>query len=111
MCWTIRNATTRRSSPPPRNSAVRARATWRPRPAIAPASNVGKAIFIRIVPSVEGGIRLKPQNDDSGNDEKGLVNAFVERYVSSSYQTVISFAPLLSLLAVRPQDLTGSQWE
>jgi branched-chain amino acid transport system permease protein len=41
----------------------------------------------------------------------GLVNAFVGRYISSNYQTVISFAILLSLLAVRPQGLIGSQWE
>jgi branched-chain amino acid transport system permease protein len=41
----------------------------------------------------------------------GLVNALVGRYVSSSYQTVISFAILLTLLAVRPQGLIGSQWE
>jgi branched-chain amino acid transport system permease protein len=41
----------------------------------------------------------------------GLVNALVGRYVSSSYQTVISFAILLALLAVRPQGLIGSQWE
>ncbi|HUB97825.1 MAG TPA: branched-chain amino acid ABC transporter permease [Stellaceae bacterium] len=41
----------------------------------------------------------------------GIVNALVGRYVSSSYQTVISFAILLALLAVRPQGLIGSQWE
>jgi len=41
----------------------------------------------------------------------GLVNALVGRYVSSNYQTVISFAILLGLLAVRPQGLIGSQWE
>jgi branched-chain amino acid transport system permease protein len=41
----------------------------------------------------------------------GLVNALVGRYVSSSYQTVISFAILLTLLAIRPQGLIGSQWE
>ena len=41
----------------------------------------------------------------------GIVNAVVGRYVSSSYQTVISFAILLALLAVRPQGLIGSDWE
>ena len=41
----------------------------------------------------------------------GVVNALVGRYISSSYQTVISFAILLALLAVRPQGLIGSQWE
>ncbi len=41
----------------------------------------------------------------------GLVNAVVGRYVSSSYQTVISFAILLALLAMRPHGLIGSDWE
>jgi branched-chain amino acid transport system permease protein len=41
----------------------------------------------------------------------GLVNAIIGRYVSSNYQTVISFAILLALLAARPQGLIGSDWE
>lgn len=41
----------------------------------------------------------------------GIVNAFVGRYVSSNYQTVIAFALLLSLLAVRPVGLFGKDWE
>ncbi len=41
----------------------------------------------------------------------GLVNATVGRYVSSNYQTVISFAILLVLLALRPQGIIGRHWE
>ena len=41
----------------------------------------------------------------------GIVNAVVGRYVSSSYQTVISFAILLGLLALRPQGIIGRNWE
>jgi branched-chain amino acid transport system permease protein len=41
----------------------------------------------------------------------GLVNAFVGRYISSNYQTVIAFAILLMLLAVRPQGIIGRHWE
>jgi branched-chain amino acid transport system permease protein len=41
----------------------------------------------------------------------GLTNALVARYVSSNYQTVIAFALLLILLAVRPQGITGKHWE
>lgn len=41
----------------------------------------------------------------------GLVNAVVGRYISSSYQTVISFSILLVLLAMRPQGIVGTQWE
>ncbi len=41
----------------------------------------------------------------------GLVNALVARYVSSNYETVISFAILLVLLAIRPQGIIGSRWE
>jgi len=41
----------------------------------------------------------------------GLTNAFVARYISSNYQTVIAFSLLLVLLAVRPQGITGKQWE
>jgi len=41
----------------------------------------------------------------------GLVNALVGRYISSSYQTVISFALLLALLTLRPQGLIGRHWE
>jgi len=41
----------------------------------------------------------------------GVVNAFVGRYISSNYQTVIAFAMLLALLAVRPQGITGRSWE
>jgi branched-subunit amino acid ABC-type transport system permease component len=35
----------------------------------------------------------------------------VGRYISSSYQTVISFGLLLVLLTLRPQGLFGRQWE
>lgn len=41
----------------------------------------------------------------------GIVNAVVGRYVSSNYQTVIAFAILLVLLAVRPQGIIGRHWE
>lgn len=41
----------------------------------------------------------------------GVVNAVVGRYVSSNYQTVIAFAILLVLLAVRPQGIVGLHWE
>jgi branched-chain amino acid transport system permease protein len=41
----------------------------------------------------------------------GVVNAFVGRYISSSYQIVIAFGLLLSLLAFRPQGLLGQHWE
>lgn len=41
----------------------------------------------------------------------GLANAAVGRYVSSNYQTVIAFAVLLVLLAVRPQGIVGRHWE
>jgi branched-chain amino acid transport system permease protein len=41
----------------------------------------------------------------------GLVNALIGRYISSNYQTVIAFAILLILLAVRPQGIVGRQWE
>ena len=41
----------------------------------------------------------------------GLTNAIVGRYVSSNYQTVIAFAVLLLLLAVRPQGIIGRHWE
>ncbi len=41
----------------------------------------------------------------------GIVNALVGRYISSSYQTVISFGLLLVLLTLRPQGLFGHQWE
>jgi branched-chain amino acid transport system permease protein len=41
----------------------------------------------------------------------GVVNAFVGRYISSNYQTVIAFAMLLALLAVRPEGITGRSWE
>jgi len=41
----------------------------------------------------------------------GLVNALVGRYVSSNYQTVISFALLLALLTLRPQGIIGRHWE
>jgi branched-chain amino acid transport system permease protein len=41
----------------------------------------------------------------------GVVNAVVGRYVSSNYQTVIAFAILLVLLAVRPQGIIGRHWE
>jgi branched-chain amino acid transport system permease protein len=41
----------------------------------------------------------------------GVTNAVIGRYVSSNYQTVIAFAILLVLLAVRPQGIVGRQWE
>ena len=41
----------------------------------------------------------------------GLVNALVGRYISSNYQSVIAFAMLLALLAVRPEGITGKSWE
>jgi len=41
----------------------------------------------------------------------GVVNVLVGRYISSNYQTVIAFAMLLALLAVRPQGITGKSWE
>jgi branched-chain amino acid transport system permease protein len=41
----------------------------------------------------------------------GIVNAFVGRYISSSYQTVLAFALLLVLLTLRPQGLVGKDWE
>ena len=41
----------------------------------------------------------------------GVVNVFVGRYISSNYQAVIAFAMLLALLAVRPQGITGKNWE
>lgn len=41
----------------------------------------------------------------------GLIDAGVGRYISSNYQTVISFAILLALLALRPQGILGHRWE
>jgi branched-chain amino acid transport system permease protein len=41
----------------------------------------------------------------------GVVDAAVGRYISSNYQTVISFAILLALLALRPQGILGHRWE
>ncbi|HVA15987.1 MAG TPA: branched-chain amino acid ABC transporter permease [Stellaceae bacterium] len=41
----------------------------------------------------------------------GLIDAAVGRYLSSNYQTVISFGILLALLAFRPQGIVGEQWE
>jgi len=41
----------------------------------------------------------------------GCINAAVGRYVSSNYQTVIAFAILLGLLAVRPRGIVGRNWE
>jgi branched-chain amino acid transport system permease protein len=41
----------------------------------------------------------------------GVANALVGRYVSSNYQTVIAFAVLLVLLAMRPQGIIGRHWE
>lgn len=41
----------------------------------------------------------------------GVVNAFVGRYVSSSYQTAISFGLLLLLLTLRPEGIIGRGWE
>ena len=41
----------------------------------------------------------------------GFVNAVVGRYISSNYQTVIAFAVLLTLLAIRPQGIVGRHWD
>ena len=41
----------------------------------------------------------------------GVIDAAVGRYISSNYQTVISFAILLALLAFRPQGIIGERWE
>jgi branched-chain amino acid transport system permease protein len=41
----------------------------------------------------------------------GVINAFVGRYISSSYQTVLAFGLLLVLLTLRPQGLVGKDWE
>ena len=46
-----------------------------------------------------------------GGVSLGVVNALIGRYVSSNYQTVIAFAILLVLLAVRPQGIVGRHWE
>lgn len=40
----------------------------------------------------------------------GLLQAFIGRYLSAQYETVMVFALLLVLLAVRPQGLLGGQW-
>ena len=39
----------------------------------------------------------------------GVIDAAVGRYISSNYQTVISFAILLALRAFRPQGLVGER--
>jgi len=41
----------------------------------------------------------------------GVIDAAVGRYISSNYQTVISFGILLALLAFRPQGIVGERWE
>lgn len=41
----------------------------------------------------------------------GVIDAAVGRYISSNYQTVISFGLLLALLAFRPQGIVGERWE
>jgi branched-chain amino acid transport system permease protein len=41
----------------------------------------------------------------------GLLQAFVGRYVSTTYETFIAFGVLLIFLAVRPQGIFGSAWE
>jgi branched-chain amino acid transport system permease protein len=41
----------------------------------------------------------------------GLLQAFVGRYVSTTYETFIAFAVLVVFLAVRPQGILGSAWE
>ena len=46
-----------------------------------------------------------------GGVSLGVVNAIIGSYVSSNYQTVIAFAILLVLLAVRPQGIVGRHWE
>ncbi len=40
----------------------------------------------------------------------GIVNALVGRYISSSYQTVVAFGLLLTLMTIRPQGLIGKDW-
>lgn len=40
----------------------------------------------------------------------GLLQAFVGRYLSAQYETVMVFALLLVLLALRPQGLLGGRW-
>jgi branched-subunit amino acid ABC-type transport system permease component len=41
----------------------------------------------------------------------GLLQAYVGRYVSTTYETFIAFSVLLVFLAVRPQGIFGSAWE
>jgi branched-subunit amino acid ABC-type transport system permease component len=41
----------------------------------------------------------------------GLLQAFVGRYVSTTYETFIAFGVLLVFLAFRPQGILGSAWE
>ena len=41
----------------------------------------------------------------------GLLQAYVGRYVSTTYETFIAFGVLLVFLAVRPQGILGSAWE
>jgi branched-chain amino acid transport system permease protein len=41
----------------------------------------------------------------------GLLQAYVGRYVSTTYETFIAFGVLLVFLAVRPQGIFGSVWE
>jgi branched-chain amino acid transport system permease protein len=41
----------------------------------------------------------------------GLLQAYVGRYVSTTYETFIAFSVLLVFLAVRPQGILGSAWE
>jgi branched-chain amino acid transport system permease protein len=41
----------------------------------------------------------------------GLLQAFVGRYISTTYETFIAFGVLLIFLAFRPQGILGSSWE
>lgn len=41
----------------------------------------------------------------------GLLQAYVGRYVSTTYETFIAFGVLLVFLALRPQGILGSAWE
>jgi branched-chain amino acid transport system permease protein len=80
-------------------------------PAQFTSSDVGLAYGVfGFVAAVLGGFGTM-QGALVGGVLLGVVNAFVGRYISSNYQTVIAFALLLMLLAVRPQGITGKHWE
>jgi len=80
-------------------------------PAQFTSSDVGLAYGVfGFVAAVLGGFGTM-QGALVGGVLLGVVNALVGRYISSNYQTVIAFALLLVLLAVRPQGITGKHWE